>query len=175
METNATLIECCRSDTGQHVFSFLIMGAPSPSSLPNYVAFLQRHHVKHLVRACGPTYNSQLVEESGIQVHSLGFDDGAPPTQAVVNKWLDLLSQEAGQSPPPTIAVHCVAGLGRASILVALAQVEFGNMVPLDAIGYIRERRKGAINQVQLHWLMRYKPRYQRSESSLACTSCSVV
>ncbi|CCW64974.1 unnamed protein product [Phytomonas sp. EM1] len=175
METNATLIECRRSDTGQHVFSFLIMGAPSPSSLPSYLAFLQKHQVNHFVRACGPTYNSQLVEKSGIQVHSLGFDDGAFPTQAVVNKWLDLLSQEAGKNPPQTIAVHCVAGLGRACILVALALVEYANMAPLDAIGYIRERRKGAINQVQLQWLMRHKPRNQRSEGSLACSICMVM
>lgn len=175
MEINGTLVDC-RNDTNEVLCRFLVLDAPSPSSLPTYVKLLQKHNVHHLVRACGPTYNASVVEKSGIQTHGLTFDDGAPPTPAVIDQWLSLLSQVCGQSPPEVIAVHCVAGLGRAAILVALALVEYGNMAPLDAVGYVRERRKGAINQVQLNWLMRYQPHHQHSNvDSLACSGCAIA
>ncbi|CAC9474326.1 protein tyrosine phosphatase-likie protein [Leishmania infantum JPCM5] len=176
MDINGTIVDCKRNGTDEVIFRFLILDAPSPSSLPTYVKLLQRQNVHHLVRACGPTYNAELVEKNGIQVHGWTFDDGAPPTRAVIDSWLDLLSLEVGKTPPETIAVHCVAGLGRAPILVALALVEYGNMAPLDAVGYVRERRKGAINQVQLNWLMRYRPRHhQASDRSLACANCAIM
>lgn len=186
MEVNASLVPCRRSESDEIVFNFLILDAPSPSSLPAYVKILQKHKVSHLVRVCGPTYDSDHLEQNGIKVHGWMFEDGAPPPQNVVDDWLNLLEAEAasrGSSAgapnprPPTIAVHCVAGLGRAPILVALALVEYGNMAPLDAVGYVRERRSGAINQVQLYWLMKYRPRNPGSPQSgdLACTRCHIM
>ncbi len=59
---------------------------------------------------------------------------------------------------PGTIGVHCVAGLGRAPVLVAMALIEAG-MAPLDSVIYIRERRRGAINARQLKYLEAYKKR----------------
>ena len=160
MEVNATLLECKDSEANPAMFRFLILDAPSPSSLPTYVKELQRNKVSHLVRVCGPTYKSEIVEKAGIACHGWSFDDGAPPSPHVIENWLNLLDNElTRENSPVTIAVHCVAGLGRAPILVAVAFVEFAGIPPLDAVGHIRERRKGAINQVQLNWLMRYKPR----------------
>ncbi|RNF23638.1 protein tyrosine phosphatase-like protein [Trypanosoma conorhini] len=176
MEANSTLVECKRGEAGAVVFRFLILDAPSPSSVPTYVRLLQRHHVRHIVRACGPTYNAEVFEKHGMEVYGWNFDDGAPPPQAVIDNWLDLLEREKDKSPPETIAVHCVAGLGRAPILVALALVEYGGMPALDAVGYVRAQRKGAINQVQLNWLMGYRPRNQRGdEGALSCARCAVI
>lgn len=152
------------------MFNFLIMDAPSPSNLPMYIRELQRRKVKHLVRVCGATYDTTAVERSGTQVHSWPFDDGAPPTRKVIADWLSMLDAEKVAAEnlskntntpyvPPTIGVHCVAGLGRAPILVALALVEFGQVEALDAILLIREKREGAINQMQMQWLNKYKPR----------------
>lgn len=188
MEVNASMVPCRRSESDDILFNFLILDAPSPSSLPAYVKILQKHKVSHLVRVCGPTYNSELLEKNGIKVHGWMFEDGAPPPPSVVEDWLNLLDAEEGKftrsmaetgvlPAPPTIAVHCVAGLGRAPILVALALVEYANVAPLDAVGYVRERRNGAINQVQLYWLMKYRPRHPHNQQSgeLACTRCSVM
>mmetsp|Transcript_59315 Transcript_59315/g.68683 ORF Transcript_59315/g.68683 Transcript_59315/m.68683 type:complete len:180 (-) Transcript_59315:534-1073(-) len=179
MEINGSMVECRRADTDQLLYRFYILDAPSPSSLPAYVKELQRHKVSHLVRVCGPTYNSDVVERSGIHVHGWPFDDGAPPTQHVIDSWLQLLDSERAKEPPTTIAVHCVAGLGRAPILVAVAMVEYGGVPALDAIGHVREKRKGAINQVQLNWLMRYKPRHhtggEGGEQKWACSSCMLM
>lgn len=57
---------------------------------------------------------------------------------------------------PMTIAVHCVAGLGRAPVLVAIALIELG-MAPLDAIEYIRDKRRGAFNKPQITFLDGYR------------------
>lgn len=174
MEVNSTLIDCCDGKNSSKVlFHFLILDAPSPSNLPTYIKQLQRRGVRHLVRVCGPTYDAALVQNSGIEVHSWPFDDGAPPTRSVIESWLRLLdterqAMEADPSRlPPTIGVHCVAGLGRAPILVALALVEYGSVSPLDAISTIREKRKGAINQTQMHWLTKYKRRQQGSDCAM--------
>lgn len=188
MEVNSTLIDCHDAkDASLLLFHFLILDAPTPSNLPTYIKELQkRPNMRHLVRVCGPTYDAQLVQQAGIQVHSWPFDDGAPPTRAVIESWFQLLDAErktllgkikaktegAGaaaaamnkkekncEADVVTIGVHCVAGLGRAPILVALALVEYQNMQPLDAIQLIRDRRKGAINQIQMQWLTKYKRR----------------
>ena len=101
MEVNRTLLECRKNEGDPNsLFRFLILDAPSPSSLPTYVKELQKNHVKHLVRVCGPTYKSEIVEKAGIAVHGWPFDDGAPPPQAVVDSWLQLLESEKGNNPP---------------------------------------------------------------------------
>lgn len=43
-------------------------------------------------------------------------------------------------------------------MLVAIALIEEG-MPPLDAVSFIRERRRGAINKKQLRYIETYKPR----------------
>ena len=49
-----------------------------------------------------------------------------------------LFSQRFGTDPSSCVAVHCVAGLGRAPVLVALALIELG-MKYEDAVELIRE------------------------------------
>lgn len=144
----------------------LILDAPSASNLGNYINALQHAGVKHLVRVCAQRYRSDIVEMANIKTHAWPFEDGSPPPNTVVDQWLALLDSEirgvGGDGRCPLVAVHCVAGLGRAPILVAVALVEYGVFAPLDAVSYIRERRKGSINQVQLDWLMQYTPRRDR-------------
>uniref|UniRef100_A0A1I8ABW4 TYR_PHOSPHATASE_2 domain-containing protein n=1 Tax=Steinernema glaseri TaxID=37863 RepID=A0A1I8ABW4_9BILA len=59
--------------------------------------------------------------------------------------------------PDQCIAVHCVAGLGRAPVLVAIALMEAG-MSCEEAVHLIRQQRRGALNQKQLDFLAAYKP-----------------
>lgn len=41
------------------------------------------------------------------------FDDGAPPSNQIVDDWLNLLKLKFREEPGCCVAVHCVAGLGR--------------------------------------------------------------
>ncbi|MEE6462999.1 hypothetical protein FKM82_005736 [Ascaphus truei] len=86
------------------------------------------------------------------------FDDGAPPPNKIVEDWLNLLKAKFCEDPGCCVAVHCVAGLGRAPVLVALALIESG-MKYEDAIQFIRQKRRGAINSKQLTYLEKYRPK----------------
>jgi protein tyrosine phosphatase type 4A len=59
---------------------------------------------------------------------------------------------------PPCIAIHCVAGLGRAPVLVCIALVERG-LGKLESVEFVRERRRGAINNRQLAYVEGYRRR----------------
>uniref|UniRef100_A0A3P9DIU8 Protein tyrosine phosphatase 4A1 n=2 Tax=Haplochromini TaxID=319058 RepID=A0A3P9DIU8_9CICH len=86
------------------------------------------------------------------------FDDGAPPSNQIVDDWLNLLKLKFREEPGCCIAVHCVAGLGRAPVLVALALIECG-MKYEDAVQFIRQKRRGAFNSKQLIYLEKYRPK----------------
>jgi len=109
-----------------------------------------------MVRTCDPTYSSRPLELAGITVHELPFPDGGVPSPALVAKWLKIVRELVGNGGKATIGVHCVAGMGRAPVLVAIALIEAG-MDGLDAVQLIRSRRRGSINLKQLDYLKVYK------------------
>jgi len=156
---------------------FLILDCPTDSTLSFYLQEFTRLNVTDVVRVCEPTYSTHLLNELNIQVHDWPFKDGGVPPQHVVRDWLALvemrqreakMNASASQDDPdcrPTIAVHCVAGLGRAPALVAIALIEMG-MQPLDAIEYIRRKRRGAFNNRQIMYIDSYKRTMKSSGST---------
>ncbi|KAG0172328.1 Protein tyrosine phosphatase type IVA 1 [Apophysomyces sp. BC1034] len=149
---------------------FLILDCPTESTLPYYLEEFKRFNVTNVVRCCQQTYSATKLVDHGIQVHDLPFKDGGVPPPAVVREWLALVdSQEriakADELAEPTIAVHCVAGLGRAPALVAIALIELG-MQPLDAVEYVRRKRRGAFNKPQIAYLDTYKRTLKTKSSS---------
>ena len=105
-----------------------------------------------LVRVCDATYYKVPVEKEGIHILDWPFDDGAPPCNQIVDDWLNLLKTKFCEEPGSCVAVHCVAGLGRAPVLVALALIESG-MKYEDGVQCIRQKRRGAFNSKQLLYL----------------------
>lgn len=139
---------------------FLIFDAPSDSNLPLYVKEFEKYNVTDVVRVSAPTYDKTFLERHNIQVHEMPFGDGEPPPAAIVEQWIKLCEQRfyqsASQDKKCTIGVHCVAGLGRAPVLVAIALIE-KDMAALDAVEFIRKKRRGAINNKQLRYLEMYR------------------
>ncbi|KAG0271061.1 Protein tyrosine phosphatase type IVA 1 [Linnemannia exigua] len=154
---------------------FLILDCPTDSTLPFYLAELKRNHVTDVVRCCEPTYSAESLHAEHIMVHDWPFRDGAVPPATIIRNWLQLvdsrivrrlhqhqrsgsptISEEEDESLVPTIAVHCVAGLGRAPILVAIALIELG-MANLDTVEFIRRRRRGCFNSNQITYIDGYK------------------
>ncbi|XP_032746413.1 protein tyrosine phosphatase type IVA 2-like isoform X3 [Rattus rattus] len=88
----------------------------------------------------------------------LPYSDGAPPPDEIVDNWLDLLKNKFREEPGCCVAVHCMAGLGRSPVLVALALIECG-MKNEDAVHLIRQKRRGAFNTKQLLFLEHYRPK----------------
>ena len=162
--------------THQHL-RFLIMDSPSEKNIEQYVKELVRQGATDVVRACEPHYSNKVVEEAGMQCTALEFSDGDPPPADIISKWLDLVESRFGAyDASPTanpaaesgqqkcIAVHCVAGLGRAPMLVAVALMEAG-FDAVDAVMYIRKVRRGAINKRQFAFLEAYKPTRRKQQS----------
>uniref|UniRef100_A0A8C1NNP8 Protein tyrosine phosphatase type IVA 3 n=1 Tax=Cyprinus carpio TaxID=7962 RepID=A0A8C1NNP8_CYPCA len=119
---------------------------------------LKKYGATTVVRVCEITYDKTPLEKDGITVVDWPFDDGAPPPSKVVEDWLSLLKRRFIEEPGCCVAVHCVAGLGRAPVLVAVALIESG-MKYEDAIQFIRQKRRGAINSKQLTYLEKYRPK----------------
>jgi protein tyrosine phosphatase type 4A len=138
---------------------FLITDRPTDMSLDNFIKELERHNTRTVVRVCDPTYNEEILRSHGIDLKDWQFDDGSPPPKEVIDNWLKLVSDcfNASCERDATIAVHCVAGLGRSPLLVAIALLEAG-MPWSDAVYYIRSQRRGALNERQLEFLRDYKP-----------------
>ncbi|ORX60563.1 phosphatases II [Hesseltinella vesiculosa] len=151
---------------------FLILDCPTESTLPFYMQEFKRYNVTQVVRCCQQTYSANTLQHSGIEVHDMPFKDGGLPPLTLVRDWLSLVvkqdesaKERADDNFRPTIAVHCVAGLGRAPVLVAIALIEFG-MGPLDAVAYIRSKRRGAFNKPQISYLDTYKRMWKTKSSS---------
>ncbi|XP_078449844.1 protein tyrosine phosphatase type IVA 2-like [Lampetra planeri] len=134
---------------------FLITHNPTNVTLDKFIEELKKCGVTTVVRVCEATYDKVPVENEGIAVLDWAFDDGAPPPGKVVDDWINLLKVKFREEPGCCIAVHCVSGLGRAPVLVALALIECG-MKYEDAVHFIRQKRRGAINSKQLLYLEKY-------------------
>ncbi|KAK1886796.1 Protein tyrosine phosphatase type IVA 1 [Dissostichus eleginoides] len=124
---------------------FLITHNPTNVTLNKFIEELKKYGVSTVVRVCEATYDSTLVVKEGIQV-------------LIVDDWLNLLKLKFREEAGCCVAVHCVAGLGRAPVLVALALIECG-MKYEDAVQFIRQKRRGAFNSKQLFYLEKYRPK----------------
>lgn len=147
---------------------FLIIDAPTDMNVEAYIREFKAVNVSDLVRCCECAYSSDRIVKSGVNVHDMPFPDGEPPPDAVIDAWLKVCNTAFGKgnAAKKTIAVHCVAGLGRAPVLVAIALIERG-LEPLDAVKRIRDRRRGAINAKQLHYLEHV---YKRRSKAGGCS-----
>lgn len=141
--------------------SFLIFDAPSDDNIETYAQVFKYYNVKVVVRVCDPTYFIESLQELGFETCDWPFTDGEAPPKNIIKSWLELckkvLKEVPKGEPKPAIGIHCVAGLGRAPILVAIALIESG-MDAIAAINLVRTKRRGSINRTQLQFLKKYKP-----------------
>lgn len=134
---------------------------------------LKKNNVSTVVRVCEPSYKIDELESQGISVRDLAYDDGTPPPQNIVDEWLELLRHNYQENPEGCVAVHCVAGLGRAPVLVSVALIELGLKYEA-AVEMIREKRRGAINARQLAYLEKYRPKSRLKNKNGHKNSCCV-
>lgn len=139
-------------------WTFFLCDAPTDANLDMYLKEFEKHNVKHIVRACAPSYSTEKLTAAGITVHEMPFPDGGAPSPETVQRWLALCRETFKNNPRDVIGVHCVAGLGRAPVLVSLALLDRGLKYE-DTVALIRARRPGAINLKQLKYLGEYRRR----------------
>jgi len=166
---------------------FLMTSSPTNQNMPKYIELMKQHGVRILVRTSEPTYDIKPLQDEGIRVYDEPFDDGDVPPGDIITKWIDICKShfqgsgkaslssssstdgaKSSSGPPAPIAIHCVAGLGRTPVLVALALIE-GGMDVFDAVQLIRKYRRGALNAKQIAFLEKYRP------TTAASSSCCVI
>ena len=69
------------------------------------------------------------------------------------------------------IGVHCLAGLGRAPFLVAIALVNNG-CSPQNAIDLIRKNRPGAFNLAQAYFILEFEGKGGKGGKSSGNSTC---
>lgn len=139
---------------------FLITDRPTDSNVERYIEDLSKYNAGVVVRVCEPTYSTDRLEQKGIKVVEAAFPDGQTPPPEIRNQWLNLLKEQFKNQPNTCVAIHCVAGLGRAPVMVALALMELG-MSYEEAVELIRSKRRGALNSRQLEFLEKYRPKHR--------------
>eukprot|EP00450_Noctiluca_scintillans_P020204 CAMPEP_0194517654 /NCGR_PEP_ID=MMETSP0253-20130528/50891_1 /TAXON_ID=2966 /ORGANISM="Noctiluca scintillans" /LENGTH=147 /DNA_ID=CAMNT_0039361645 /DNA_START=157 /DNA_END=600 /DNA_ORIENTATION=- len=134
------------------------MDAPTDdTAAAGYVRELKALGVTDVARTCEETYSRGKFESEGIEVHEMMFPDGSSPSEETLELWMQLITSTYA-SKKGIVAVHCVAGLGRAPVMAAVALMEMTGMDAMDAVEKIRATQKGAINARQLRFLQSYKP-----------------
>ena len=129
---------------------------------------LNENGVKTIVIISSPKADAEreYFETHGFTVRYLNFEDGHPPPKEVLDSWVEIIVSsfprnfkgKKAEGENKAIGVHCVAGMGRAPVLVGIGLIELG-LKYTEAVQLIRSRRKGAINMQQLEYLKKYKPR----------------
>ncbi|KAJ1061683.1 hypothetical protein K5549_002718 [Capra hircus] len=104
------------------------------ATLSKFIEELKKYGVTTIIRVCEATYDTTLVEKEGIHVLDWPFDDGAPPSNQIVDDRLSLVKIKFREDPSCCTAVDCVVGFGRTP-------------------------RQGAFNSKQLLYLEKYHPK----------------
>ncbi|KAJ2992113.1 Protein tyrosine phosphatase type IVA 1 [Globomyces sp. JEL0801] len=72
---------------------FLIFDAPSPNNIDTYISQFKSYNVTDVVRVCEPTYDRNILESAGINVHDWAYPDGDAPPANICANWLDLIEK----------------------------------------------------------------------------------
>ncbi|CAF3701689.1 unnamed protein product, partial [Rotaria sp. Silwood1] len=145
-------------------YRFLITDSPDDENIQSFIETFLKYGVTALVRVSEETYDSKLIEAAGIKFYHLEYPDGSAPDSSVRKKWLNIVKENKNGC----IAVHCIHGLGRSPVLVAMALREAG-MNPQESIDFVRKRRRGSFNIRQLEFLQKYHSDHRLIDKHVGC------
>lgn len=91
-------------------FRFVISKNPVNKSINSYIKELKKRNVCIVIRACKPSYDTKPLLKAGIQVYDLTIDDGASPSEEMLNIFFNIIKKQFYDSPDGSVAIHCVAG-----------------------------------------------------------------
>lgn len=156
-------------DKAAFSLQFVISDSPVMERLDSYVQSFVSFRVVAVCRICEPMYDGQDIvkrimasyEKDHLSLDvsfydNVHFEDGGCPVFSQLEIWVDIVKSllDKYKDQDVSIGVHCVSGLGRAPVLVAVTYLVFiPHLDVLDLIAFIRSHRRGALNQVQIEWL----------------------
>ncbi|ELT93207.1 hypothetical protein CAPTEDRAFT_183824 [Capitella teleta] len=126
-----------------------------------YFPYFRRHNVTTIIRLNKKIYDARRFTDAGFDHHDLFFVDGSTPSDAILNKFLEISENCKG-----AIAVHCKAGLGRTGTLIGAYMMKHYKFTAAEAIAWIRISRPGSIIGPQQQY-MEEKQRWLWKEGDL--------
>mmetsp|Transcript_43602 Transcript_43602/g.102499 ORF Transcript_43602/g.102499 Transcript_43602/m.102499 type:complete len:311 (-) Transcript_43602:66-998(-) len=139
-----------RSSRRRTSFRGLTEWALPPSS---YVSLFKELGVSTVVRLNeADTYNKEEFCRESIEHHELFFEDCTVPTLEQVQQFHDICDSARG-----SVAVHCMAGLGRTGTMIATWIMKNFGWTAREAIAWLRIVRPGSVMGPQQHFLESYE------------------
>jgi len=114
----------------------------------DYVPVFKQIGVNSVIRFNKKCYERNKFLEHGIRHYDLYYEDGANPTDAILQKFLEVCEKETG-----AIAVHCKAGLGRTGTNIGAYMMKHYQYTAAECIGWSRVCRPGMVNGPQQQYL----------------------
>jgi len=149
MSSNSELINCELIKDNR---IFLITPSPNERLIKDYIKILKEKSINLVIKATYDNlYNVSIYNKNNIEYIELQFDDGSVPTDDIILKLIEIIKQYN------SICIHCLSGLGRAPVLMALILILQYNYKPIDAVIKIKKKIIYAFNTTQLEFLFNFK------------------
>jgi len=114
----------------------------------DYIAPFKALGVTCVVRFNNKCYDKRIFERGGLRHMDMFYEDGANPTDAILQQFLQLAENQAG-----AIAVHCKAGLGRTGTNICAYMIKHLSYTARESIAWHRICRPGAVVGPQQQYL----------------------
>ncbi|EKX43467.1 hypothetical protein GUITHDRAFT_52246, partial [Guillardia theta CCMP2712] len=125
------------------------LGSGRYTLLPSdYFDVFRSKNIKTVVRLNNKEYDRNVFVQSGFQHHDLFFTDCTTPSDTIVDKFLRIAEGAEG-----SLAVHCLAGLGRTGTLIALYMMKHLQFTANEAMAWLRIVRPGSVIGPQQQYL----------------------
>lgn len=132
--------------------NFIISG--EPSNIDDYVSILTKNSINLVINLTDNNYDlsrENKLKNANIDYLHFPLIDGHILSDDKIKNLLNFLNRYN------SIAIHCVAGLGRAPLVLGVCLILLYNYKPLDVIEKIRNKESKALNTIQINYLMHFK------------------
>jgi protein tyrosine phosphatase type 4A len=139
---------------------FIITASPNEKNINTYIDFLKNKNIELVIKVTNNTlYDLKIYEKSSIKLKELIFDDGSVPSDSIILELMNLIKNYN------KICIHCVAGLGRAPLLMCLILILEFDYNRTDALIEIRKKIPYALNTIQVEFISDLKiNKYKKSK-----------
>jgi protein tyrosine phosphatase type 4A len=131
--------------------NFIISG--KPNDLNEYISIITKNSINLVINLTDD--NTNLIENKlkNVNIDYLHFPlvDGHGLSDDKIQNLLNFLNRYN------SIAFHCVAGLGRAPLILGICLILLYNYKPIAVMEKIREKQPKALNTIQINFLMNFK------------------